>query len=87
MTKIRLLRRGRKGQPFFSIIAIDSRRSPKSKKIIRDLGYYNPMEKDFSKKVMIKDLSEIEKLVSNGAHLSTTMKSIVKKVAISQVKS
>lgn len=80
MVKIRLLRRGRKGQPFFSIIAIDSRRSPKSEKMIKKIGYYNPIENDFNKKVKIRNFSDLDKLLSNGAQMSITVKNILKKL-------
>ncbi|HXN54592.1 MAG TPA: 30S ribosomal protein S16 [Mycoplasmatales bacterium] len=79
MLRIRLLRRGKKGQPFFSIIAIDSRRSNKSKKFIRELGYYNPICKSENERVKINDLSIIENLINNGAKSSITVENILKK--------
>ncbi len=39
--KIRLTRRGAKGQPFYRLVVADSR-SPRSGKYIEALGFYNP---------------------------------------------
>lgn len=42
MIKIRLQRVGRKNDPSFRLIAIDSRRGPKSGRVIEVLGFHNP---------------------------------------------
>jgi small subunit ribosomal protein S16 len=39
--KIRLTRRGAKGQPFYRLVVADSR-SPRSGKYLDSVGYYNP---------------------------------------------
>lgn len=39
--KIRLMRRGAKGQPFYRLVVADAR-SPRSGKYIEALGFYNP---------------------------------------------
>jgi small subunit ribosomal protein S16 len=41
-TKIRLQRKGKKGQPFYHIVAADGR-APRDGKFIEKLGTYNPM--------------------------------------------
>ena len=39
--KIRLTRRGAKGQPFYRLVVADSQ-SPRSGKYLDNVGYYNP---------------------------------------------
>jgi len=39
--KIRLMRRGAKGQPFYRLVVADGR-SPRSGKYIESVGFYNP---------------------------------------------
>ncbi len=39
--KIRLMRRGAKGQPFYRLVVADTR-SPRSGKYIETVGFYNP---------------------------------------------
>jgi small subunit ribosomal protein S16 len=39
--KIRLMRRGAKGQPFYRLVVADSR-SPRSGRFIETVGFYNP---------------------------------------------
>jgi small subunit ribosomal protein S16 len=39
--KIRLMRRGARGQPFYRLVVADSR-SPRSGKYIETVGFYNP---------------------------------------------
>ena len=46
MLKIRFLRRGKKHQPFFYIVVVDKKRSPKSGKYIERVGFYNPLTKE-----------------------------------------
>jgi small subunit ribosomal protein S16 len=41
MVKIRLMRRGAKGQPFYRLVVADAR-SPRSGRYIETLGFYNP---------------------------------------------
>ena len=45
MVKIRLLKKGRKGQPHYLIIAIDSRKKRDSKDYLDELGHYDPCSK------------------------------------------
>ncbi len=46
MLTIRFLRQGKKHQPFFKIVVIDKRRSPKSGKFVEEVGFYNPLTKE-----------------------------------------
>lgn len=43
-TKIRLQRKGKKGQPFYHIVIADGR-APREGKFIEKIGVYNPLEK------------------------------------------
>lgn len=45
MVKLRLRRMGKKGQPFYRIVAADSR-SPRDGRFIEEIGTYNPVKKD-----------------------------------------
>ena len=46
--KLRLKRMGRKNHPFYRLNAIDSR-SPRDGRVIEELGYYDPRNKDAGK--------------------------------------
>ena len=73
---IRLKRLGKnpKGKPHFRLAAFDERKGRDSK-FIEALGFYNPV----SGQVKI-NLSRLESWVKNGAQLSLTIKSLVKKM-------
>jgi small subunit ribosomal protein S16 len=46
MLVIRLLRTGRKNQPFFKIVVTDKRNSSKAGSFVEDLGFINPLTKE-----------------------------------------
>jgi len=46
MLTIRFLRQGKKHQPFFKIVVIDKKRSPRSGKFVEEVGFYNPLTKE-----------------------------------------
>jgi len=48
MLTIRLTRKGKKNQPFFRVVVIDKRRSPRGGRVIENLGYKNPLTKKVS---------------------------------------
>ncbi len=77
MVKIRLKRMGRKNRAFFRICAFDSREE-RDGRSIEQLGTYDPMEKDESKKVVLKR-ERIEYWLSVGAQPTETVASILKK--------
>ncbi len=77
MVKIRLKRMGRRNRAFFRICAFDSREE-RDGRSIEQLGTYDPMEKDESKKVVLKR-ERIEYWLSVGAQPSETVASILKK--------
>lgn len=77
MVKIRLKRMGRKNRAFFRICAFDAREE-RDGRSIEQLGTYDPMEKDESKKVVLKR-ERIEYWLSVGAQPTETVASILKK--------
>lgn len=76
MIKIRLARLGRKKKPIYSIVAIESARQ-RDGKFLEKLGQYDPMLSEGN----IKDLKldSLKKWMGNGAKLSTTVNSLLKK--------
>ncbi len=77
MVKIRLKRMGRRGRAFFRICAFDAREE-RDGRSIEQLGTYDPMEKDESKKVVLKR-ERVEYWLSVGAQPTETVASILKK--------
>ena len=77
MVRIRLKRMGRRNRAFFRICAFDAREE-RDGRSIEQLGTYDPMEKDESKKVVLKR-ERIEYWLSVGAQPTETVASILKK--------
>ncbi|MDP6527414.1 MAG: 30S ribosomal protein S16 [Candidatus Pacebacteria bacterium] len=77
MVRIRLKRMGRRNRAFFRICAFDTREE-RDGRSIEQLGTYDPMEKDESKKVVLKR-ERIEYWLSVGAQPTETVASILKK--------
>lgn len=75
--RIRMKRMGRRNRAFFRIGAFDSREE-RDGKYIELLGHYDPIEKDESKKVVLKK-ERIEYWLSVGAKPSETVGSFLKK--------
>lgn len=76
MVKIRLARGGRKNRPVYTIVAADVR-SPRDGKFLEKLGQYNPLAKD----KMLNSVNQegIKKWLSQGAQISTTVHSLLKR--------
>lgn len=74
MLKIRLKRAGRKGQPFYRIVLMESL-SKRDGKAIEQLGYYDPIKKviDFDKNLLAKYLNV-------GAYPTDTMRHLISKM-------
>lgn len=72
---VRLRRIGKnpKGKPHFRVSAFDERRGRDSK-VIEELGFYSPLSGESKLKK-----ERIEYWVKNGAQLSASVKSLVKK--------
>lgn len=64
MVKIRLARRGRKGRPYYRVVAVDSRRK-RDGGFLGDLGYYDPVEKKLN-----VDLYLMNSFIEEGGQFS-----------------
>ena len=71
--RIRLQRFGKKGAPFYHVVAADSR-APRDGKFIEQLGTYDPMTDPASIKL---DVDKAVKWLRNGAQPSDTARSIL----------
>src|SRR3989440_8722058 len=78
--KLRLKRLGRANASFFRLNAIDSR-SPRDGRVIEQLGYYDPRNKDQSKQ-FVADLDRCRYWLGVGAVPSETVSSLLKKSGI-----
>lgn len=72
--KLRLARHGRKGRPYYYIVAADSR-SPRDGKYLEKIGTYNPMP---DPAVINVDHDLALKWLQNGAQPSDTVRSILR---------
>jgi small subunit ribosomal protein S16 len=72
MVKIRLTRTGKKHQPHYRIVAVDSR-AKRDGRYIEKIGYYNPRTKpptlDYDKEILLK-------WIDNGAQMTDTVHDI-----------
>lgn len=73
MVKLRLRRMGKKGQPFYRIVAADSR-SPRDGRFIEEIGTYNPVKKDAPVEL---NREAALKWLAAGAQPSDTVRSIL----------
>jgi len=75
--KLRMKRMGRKNAPFYRLAAVDSR-TPRDGRVIEELGYYSPREKDQAKQFVAK-LDRCREWLDKGAVPSETVSSLLKK--------
>ena len=75
--KLRLKRMGRTNGAFYRLNAIDSR-SPRDGRVIEELGFYDPRNKDQSKQFVAK-LDRCRHWLDVGAIPSETVSSLLKK--------
>lgn len=76
--KLRLTRMGRKGEPFYRIVALDSRKA-RDGQYIECVGYYDPTKEP----AVVKIDSELAtKWTNNGAQCTDTVKALMKKQGI-----
>ena len=78
--KLRLKRMGRTNQAFYRLNAIDSR-SPRDGRVIEELGYYDPRNKDQAKQFVAK-LDRCKHWLDVGAIPSETVSSLLKKSGV-----
>lgn len=72
MLSIRLVRAGKKHQPFFKIVVADKKRSASSNLFIEDLGFYNPKTKEKNIKA-----DRVKYWLSQGAKTSDTIHNLL----------
>lgn len=75
---IRLTRKGSKKKAFYRLVAADSR-FPRDGRFIEVLGTYDP---NLNPPAIKLNREKLETWVNRGAHLSTTVKSLLKKGGI-----
>ena len=75
MIKLRLKKYGRKGQPCYRIVAMDSR-TKRDGRSIEELGFYNPHTKETNLNV-----ARINVRISQGAQPTPTIQNLLKKVS------
>ncbi|MEE9336240.1 MAG: 30S ribosomal protein S16 [Granulosicoccaceae bacterium] len=76
MVTIRLSRGGAKKQPFYHIVATDSR-ARRDGRYIERLGYYNPVARGDAVALNL-DLERVDYWVGVGAQMSDRVKKVVK---------
>jgi small subunit ribosomal protein S16 len=67
---------GRKKQPFYRIVAADSR-APRDGRFIESIGHYNPMKEPVELKL---DLERVDYWMGVGASPSDTVMGLIKRV-------
>jgi len=78
--KLRLKRLGRSNAAFFRLNAMDSR-SPRDGRVIEELGYYDPRNKDQTKQFVAK-IDRCKYWLDTGAVPSGTVSSLLKKAGL-----
>jgi len=76
--KIRLMRRGAKGQPFYRLVVADSR-SPRSGRFIETVGFYNPRTEPSTMKV---DSDKVIAWLRKGARPSNAARVVLEKTGV-----
>ena len=76
MVKIRLARGGAKKNPFYSIVATDSRKRRDSGYIER-IGYFNPVARGQEVRLQLEE-DRLSHWISQGAQISDRVKQLVK---------
>ena len=72
-TKIRLQRRGKRGQPFYHIVIADGR-APRDGKFIEKIGTYNPLSRPADIDI---DFNKAITWLTKGAQPTDTVKAIL----------
>lgn len=76
--RIRMKRMGRKHRPFFRICVMDSRK-PRDGMAIEEVGHYDPMVRDKSKRVVVR-MDRVDHWISVGAQPSEKVAVLLRKV-------
>lgn len=75
MLKIRLRRMGSNRRPIYRVVVSDGRKPPTSA-VVEEVGFYNPRTQPSEVRL---DRDRIDHWVSQGAQLSDTVKSLLKR--------
>ena len=78
MVKLRLTRMGAKKQPFYRIVAIDSRKA-RDGEYIDQIGYYNPVSEP---KQIVIDADKAKEWLAKGAQPTATVSGLLKQQGI-----
>jgi small subunit ribosomal protein S16 len=78
--KLRLKRLGRTNHPFYRLNAINSQ-TPRDGRVIEELGFYDPLNKDKTKQ-FVAQLDRCKHWLDVGAIPSETVSSLLKKSGI-----
>lgn len=78
--KLRLKRQGRKNHPFYRLNAINSQ-TPRDGRVIEELGFYDPLNKDKAKQFVAK-IDRCTHWLNVGAIPSETVSSLLKKSGV-----
>jgi len=81
-TAISLRREGTRNSPYYKVVVAD-KRSPRDGKFLEILGNYDPKKPGTNYKV---NVDRIDHWVKNGAQMSDTVRSIVKKARAAAAK-
>ena len=76
MLKLRFKRTGKKGSPSYRLVIMENT-SRRDGRPIEELGYYNPMTKNYK-----FDSEKIKKWLSYGVQPTETVKNLLKKAEI-----
>lgn len=82
MVKLRLTRMGAKKQPFYRIVAIDSRKA-RDGEYIDQIGYYNPIS---NPKQIVIDADKAKEWLAKGAQPTATVSGLLKQQGIIEKK-
>lgn len=75
MVRIRMQRLGRHNRPFYRISAIE-KRIRRDGRVLEELGWYNPIEKDTAKQIVLNE-ERVKYWLSVGAQPSDTVRDML----------
>ena len=75
--KLRLKRMGRRHRPFYRVAAMDARRK-RDGRVLEELGYYDPINKDVGAQLVLK-LDRIDYWLSVGAQPTDTVRRLIER--------
>jgi len=82
--RIKLKRYGRRHQPHYRFTAVDRRRT-RDTKVIEELGFYDPLNRDGEKQVTLKR-ERVEYWLSVGAQPTETVRRLLEKQGVASRK-